>query len=323
MIFIEASDNLRLRPSHLLLMIYRYMSGVYQAGDLSALSYTKGYLDASSGSSESKRVLTVSGHGIGEAESWLADHIAECQIDAVSFRLVDTQLLQFLRAAEPHHIESVLDQFTEMVAPFPVLAKLMADPGLTPYWCDQSKAIKQLSDEERVSIFGVHPEKIPAQRLYDLIYVSHGEPFLTRDSVAKLREHLAPDGSMAVLVRSQPNGSGSGTRTEPFAGSTPVLNAIRYFDSYIEERGYSVAATPKPGVDLADIARVEEPINFSVLAPADSVLIGELILMSLPDHIPDQARLVALNEAASRFTGLQAPVSESLKLFLLGTTGAK
>jgi hypothetical protein len=323
MIFIEASDNLRLRPSHLLLMIYRYMSGVYQAGDLSALSYTKGYLDASSGSSESKRVLTVSGHGIGEAESWLADHIADCQIDAVSFRLVDTQLLQFLRAAEPHHIESVLDQFKEMVAPFPVLAELMADPGLTPYWCEQSKALKRLADEERMSIFGVHPEKIPAQRLYDLIYVSHGEPFLTRDSVVKLREHLAPDGNMAVLVRTQPNGSGSGTRTEPFAGSTPVLNAIRYFDSYIEERGYSVAATPKPAVDLADIARVEEPINFSVLAPADSVLIGELILTSLPDHIPDQARLEALDEAASRFTGLQAPVSESLKLYLLGTTGAK
>ena len=76
-------------------------------------------------------------------------------------------------------------------------------------------------------------------------------------------------------------------------------------------------------MDLADIARVEEPINFSVLAPADSVLIGELILTSLPDHIPDQARLEALDEAASRFTGLQAPVSESLKLYLLGTTGAK
>ena len=319
MIIIEASDTLRLRPSHLLMMMYRYASGVYQAGDISALNYTKGFLDGTADSPDVRRVLTVSGHGIGEAESWLASHLGECSIETVSFRLVDTQLMQFLRAAAPEHVEAVLSKFRDIVAPYPALAKLASDPGLVPYWKEQSKALKRLTEDQRIAIYGDHPEKIPASKTYDLIYASHGEPFLSRRSTMTLREHLNPGGTLAVLVPARDARLRSNGRTvQRFASSPVVRNAKRYFDSYLEQRGYVVAPQASASLDLTDIARATEFITFNVLAPADSVLIGELILGSLYDHVPDQARLEALGATASHFMGLEAPVYETLNLFLLG-----
>ena len=60
-----------------------------------------------------------------------------------------------------------------------------------------------------------------------------------------------------------------------------------------------------------------EAIGFSVLAPANLVLIGELILISLYEHISDRARLEILNEVAARYRDLRTPVNEKLQLYIM------
>lgn len=318
MIYIEASPHLRLRPSHLLLLLYRYLSGVYQVGDLSALNYIKGFLNGTAARRTLAQVLTVSGHGIGEAEMWLAERVPDCEIETVSFRLIDTQLLQFLRSAEAADIETVFAKFTKIVAPYPVLSELVAAPGLVPYWCEQSKAIRRLSQRKKLVAFSDSPLEIPASKYYDLIYASHGVPFLTLEAVDRLRRRLSPGGLVAVLLPAPEDRSGPGTSAVGrFANSAPVQEAKEMFRKLLEKRGYVLAAESASGLDLSGVAARHEVIHFGVLAPADSVLLGELILSSLYEHISDRARLEVLNETAAQFKGLQMSVNEKLDLYIL------
>jgi SAM-dependent methyltransferase len=316
--YIEASPRLRLRPSHLLLMIYRYMSGIYQVGDLSALNYIKGFLDGISTQPKPERVLTVSGHGIGEAEMWLAERVDGCKIDTISFRLVDTQLLQFLRAAEATDIETVFSKFSQMVAPYEVLSELVSDPGLVPYWCEQMEAITRCFQEGRVTVFSDHPLRIPSSRFYDLIYVSHGWRYFSMKAAEELRRHLSPQGWLAILMPSQDDSvDGKISAHGRFTNSPLVREARTLFKKLLEDRGYVLKPYRMPQFDLRALAARRELIRFSVLAPASSILIGELILRSLGEHISDRARLEVLNETAARFKTLRAPVNEELELYIM------
>jgi hypothetical protein len=316
--YIEASVSLRLRPSHLLLMIYRYLSGIYQIGDLSALNYLKGFIAGKYLDLQPRRILTVSGHGIGEPEMWFAAHIEASRIDTVSFRLIDTQILQFLRSAEPGDIEVVFSKFGQIVAPYAMLSELASDPGLVPYWRDQASEIKRAFEEQRFCVFSDHPSQIAQGNLYDLIYVSHGAQHFSLDVARQLQKQLLPHGWLAVLmpIRDvQFEGQESSSRS--FANSLPVLQAKAWFKRSLESRGYSFANESSPPFDLSILALRRELIRFSVLAPASSVLIGELILSSLYEHITDRARLEVLDETAARFKHLHMSVNEELELYIM------
>lgn len=310
--YIEVSPTLRLRPSHVLLMIHRYLSGIYQTGDLFALNYIKGFLDGNA-TPPPTRVLTISGHGIGEAETWLADRLYNCHIDSLSFRLIDTQLLHFLRATEPNHIEMVFSKFAEMVAPYNLLSELVASPGLVPYWCNQARQIQHYFQNGKVTVFSNHPLQTNYENSYDLIYVSQGTQYLSIDSPEKLRGRLSPDGWLAILTPSSSsffNCDGAGR----FATSTVVLEAKALFRSLLESAGYVLTPLPNINLRLTRLSSRTEISRFSVLATAKYVLVGELILASLGEHISDRARLQALNDTAVRFTDLKMSVSEELEL---------
>jgi hypothetical protein len=315
MIYLEASPKLRLRPSHLLLMIYRYLSGVYQAGDLFALNYIKGFLDGNS-ASKPTRILTVSGHGIGEAETWLAERIEDCHIDTVSFRLIDTQLLHFLRAAEPSDIEAVFSRFAEMVAPYELLSKLASNPGLVPYWCNQAQHIKHYFQQRKITVFSDHPLRIDNPGRYDLIYVSQGTQYFSIEAAEKLRQRLACKGWLAVLAPPS-NGHFNGNGSVRFASAKIVLEAKALFRSLLQAQGYVLASLAEPTLDLSSLAIRSEISRFNVLATANSVLLGELILASLGEHIPDRTRLQVLNDTAARFKDLSMSVNEELELFVI------
>lgn len=315
MIYIEASPKLRLRPSHLLLMIYRYLSGVYQAGDLFALNYIKGFLDGNS-ASKPTRILTVSGHGIGEAETWLAQRIEDCHIDTVSFRLIDTQLLHFLRAAEPSDIEAMFSQFAEMVSPYELLSKLASNPGLVPYWCNQAQHIKYYFQNRKITVFSDHPLRVDSAGRYDLIYVSQGTQYFSIEVAEKLRQRLACGGWLAVLTPPS-NGHLNGNGSVRFANAKVVLEAKALFRSLLQAQGYVLASLPEATLDLSTLAIRTEISRFNVLATANSVLLGELILASLGEHISDRARLQVLNDTATRFKELSMPVNEELELFFI------
>jgi hypothetical protein len=321
MMYIEASSTLRLRPSHLLLLIYRYVSGVYQAGDLFALNYIKGFLDAQP-ESRPKNILTVSGHGIGEAEVWLADRFDDCHIDTVSFRLIDTQLLHFLRATEPNQIETVFSRFAEMVSEYEFLSELVSSPGLVPYWCNQAQQLKSYFQSQRIAVFSDHPCRLSSARGYDLIYVSQGTQYLSIDASNNLREHLAQNGRLAILApHVSDNGNCKGSVR--FASAETVLAAKALFKSSLKARGYVLAGMPESTLDLSAMASRTEISRFSVLATAKSVLLGELILASLGEHISDRARLQVLNDTAGGFRDLHMPVNEELQLFLIDSVRAQ
>lgn len=316
MIFLEAGSQLHLRPSHLLLMIYRYVSGIYQTGEVSALSYTKGYLDHQGKSTPGRRVLTVSSHGISEAEMWLSERLPDARIETVSLKLIDSQLFQFLKHARQNDIASVVEQFSAAVTSYPILSELAADPGLVPYWNDQAERIRRLLGNGRFIVYSEPPNRIPRTRIYDFIYVTHSQSALPTGTIELLKSHLDPKGLMAVLV---PNRDEKADSPEPFAISGAVREATSHLHASLEGYGYSRALEDEVDEDegRAGAFRTEN-IGFNVLAPARAVMIGELLLESLYDHIPDGVRLSALEHAAEQFESRGLSVQEQLTLYFHG-----
>lgn len=322
--YFETSSSPRVRPSHLLLMIYRYLSGIYQTGDVSALNYVKGFLDGSGNRSAGRQILTVSGHGIGEAEMWLSRRMPDANIDTVSFRLIDTQLLQFLRATNADDVHTLFARFAGLVERHQQLSAWVNHGGLVPYWCRQAESLSRCFDSGRVHVFSNSPLAIPESRTYDLIYVSHGSRYLTVEALNKLRSHLKPGGHLAVLTPARSNDENNMPETERrFADLEIVRSAEADFSRRLEERGYVLRSMQLPALDIDSMARLCERIHFSVLAPADDVLIGQLILRSLGEHISDRSRLEVLNETAGRYRGLQVPVNEELELYFIGAEPCK
>ena len=300
-------------------MMYRYLSAIYQTGDLAALNYVKGYLDGKESLAEPERILTVSGHDIGEAEMWLAERYPDAIIDTISFRLIDTQLLQFLRAAESEDIESVFQQFESMISAHPVLQQLASDRGLIPYWCEQAEAITRNFEQHNVTVYSVTPMSIPPTKTYDLIYVSHGSRYFSMDAAAKLRQHLSDRGQMAVLLPNRrPPRPGLDGQQRRFAQLETVREAKTHLREQFEQRGYDIRGMMWRNPEMDSISERRELIRFNVLAPASAVLIGELIVGSLYEHISDKARLDVLNETASHYQDFDEPVYEELELYIIG-----
>lgn len=310
MILFDAPHGQRLRPVHLLLMLYRYLSGVYQLGDLSALNYVKGFLDGGRRSAP-RHVLTVSGHGIGEPELWLSDRLPGATIDTMSFRLVDTQLLQFLRSAGPAGVARVFDQFKQLAESLEGLAELVADDGLVPYW-ELEASEWSAANRTHVRVYSDTPLNIPDRCRYDLIYVSHGLRYLSSDVIRRLQAHTTPGGWLAVLV---PAGGPEGR--ERFAESEFVRGAKVRFNDLLARRGYAAVRDGVVHADLTPLASEVECIRFAVPAPASTVLSGELLLYSMHEHVSDRARLEVLAEALRTVRASDVPVKEVLHLIMI------
>lgn len=311
MILIEASTGQRLRPIHLLLMLYRYLSGIYQLGDVAALNYVKGYVDGYAPKAKLEQILTVSGHGIGEPEIWLSDRLPMANIDTVSFRLMNTQLLQFLRTAGPGGVGAIFAQFRKIVASLPSLAELVEDEGLVPYW-ELQAAEWSRPRRSHVNVYSDSPLNMPGARTYDLIYVSHGLPYLDTLAVSKLRGHLHLGGWLAVLVPT-PGDLGS----ERFADSSFVSAAKRLFNDRLALRGYPPVRDSCQRIDFTNVASKTEYIRFSVPASAKNVLVGELLLYSMHEHLSDRVRLEVLAETLDGIGTTEVAVREVLELFMV------
>ena len=319
MIFLEAGNKLHLRPAHLLLMIYRYASGIYQTGEISALSYTKGYLDNQGESNSPCRILTVSSHGIGEAETWMVDRLANPIVETVSFKLINSQLFQFIRYADNDEIAEIINKFCQIVGPYPILSELANDPGLVTYWQSQSSKIKEIYEKKQLTVYSNTPNKIPHNRSYDVIYVTHSEPVLPEGTVEYLRCLLTEGGLMAILV---PDRSSGADNSETFSLYPQVKTAISDLRKAHEQYGYHhVYQRTGDEKQLSRGAFRTEFINFVVPSSARVALLGELLLESLYDHIPDNVRLTALEQAASQLENENTVVNERLKLFFHGNSG--
>ncbi|MCF7810476.1 class I SAM-dependent methyltransferase [bacterium] len=315
--YIEITSQLRLRPKHLLLMLYRYISGIYKMGDLSALNYIKGYIDGSGDGKNTKQILTVSGHGIGEAERWLTHRFKDCTIDATSFRLLDTQILHFLRQSNSEDIIKAFKQFGKILKPYDALMEFFEIPGLVPYWIEQADVIQQLCIQNRLTIYSTNPLHVPENKSYDLIYLSYGTHYVTLDAITKLRSMLKPGGMLAVLMPSDEPQTSDLHDYGRFADSPKVRKARSAFRRALESRNYIIRPEFKKPKDILKVADKCEKLLFTVLAPASAVLFGELILGSLSEHISERARLEALNQTIGDFSDVEEAVREELDLYLM------
>jgi hypothetical protein len=149
---------------------------------------------------------------------------------------------------------------------------------------------------------------------YDLIYVSQGTQYCSIEAAEKLRLKLACRGWLAVLT---PPSKGHCNGLVRFANAKVVLEAKALFRSMLQAQGYVLASLAEPTLDLSTLAIRTEISRFNVLATANSVLLGELILASLGEHISDRARLQVLNDTGAQFKELSMPVNEELELFLI------
>ena len=113
------------------------------------------------------------------------------------------------------------------------------------------------------------------------------------------------------------DGNANGDRFARFSSSTVARESKTLFRKLLESRGYALAPLPTGSPDLRNLAVRRELSRFNVLASAKSVLLGELILASLGEHISDRTRLEILNETAAQFNGLSMPVNEELELLII------
>jgi SAM-dependent methyltransferase len=310
MLVFQTSTGHRLRPVHLLLMLSRYISGVYQLGDLTALSYFKGFLDGSNQRQSVSRILSISGHGIGDPEIWLSHAFPDAAIDALSFRLVDTQLLQFLRGAGPAGVAQVFAQFRTATEQLSGLRDLMDDPGLVPYW--QLQAAEWGDGRRRVSVFSTSPLRLPEGRAYDVIYVSNSARYLQPAALDALRRHLAPGGRMAVLAASN-----AADPADQFFKSPYVRQGCDLLDRLLEQHGYSAVCQAHQVTDTDDPSTRRELIRFTIPAAPKSVLVGELLLYSMHEHITDRVRLQVLSDVLRDVPPAEVIARETLELSLI------
>ena len=194
---------------------------------------------------------------------------------------------------------------------YEVLNELVADPGLIPYWCEQSEEISGLFERYPTRLFSdAALSALPADE-YDLIYISQSARDLSVEAVEGLRHSLSAQGVLGVLMPLREQRG----QAQPicFANSVPFVEAKEQFRQQLERRGYTLLPAYPLHVDLSHLTDHCEKIRFNVLATAHAVLVGELILSSVYEHITDRARLDVLNDVATQFRDVQIPMSEELQ----------
>jgi hypothetical protein len=311
MIAVRTTSGHRLRPVHLFLMLYRYLSGAYQLGDLSALNYLKGFLDGRDDGRAPARLLSVSGHGIGEPELWLSDRYPSSRIDVLSFRLLDTQLLQFLRAAGAPGVVEVFEQFRDLVQPFPALAELVADVGLVPYWELQADEWRT-GRREHVTVYSASPASLPATTTYEVAYVSNSTPYVDDDVIERIRPHVEAGGWIALL---EPAAGDAGA--DRFSRSPYTTGARRLLNAFLESHRVQVTRPcPESPAQRTAAAHVEL-IPLAIPAPARSVLVGELLLALMHEPVSDRLRIEALGTVLASVAPTDMPVKDVLQLVMI------
>ncbi|MDY6876664.1 MAG: hypothetical protein SWK90_10760 [Chloroflexota bacterium] len=312
------SNQVRLSISQALLLLYRYLTGIYALGDLSFVQFLGGYVHGKKHSLDGGHILTVSGNGIGELEKmlclqWKFDHLETMAVSPSQMRIV-----RFLMDATPNEVATFFEWAQDCLRDYPNLQALLASPGLVAYWQQQCELWQSPGLKGHVQLFGGSPWDMPTTEAYDAILLSHAQQLL-RDSDAKhLLSYLKPGGWLAVLmpVIFRPV-TLQQQMPARFSDSPAVKAAKQRMRKEAQHLGYEMPNGQPVHIrwTLApeDTAHV---VSFSIASPLRSLLIGELLIYSLAAELPDGTRLALLESALADISPAAGAGTEALLILL-------
>ena len=162
-------NNVRLRTSHALLLLYRYLTGIYALGDLSFVQFLGGYLRGDSRTLDELHILTVSGNGMGELEKMLCLQWRDSRIDTMAVSPSHMQLMRLLLDASPEEVSNLFGWAQESLREYPNLQALFDSPGLVNYWRQQIEIWKSPDLKGHLRLFSGSPWDLPVEQTYDAI----------------------------------------------------------------------------------------------------------------------------------------------------------
>lgn len=311
-------NQVRLNLSQALLLLYRYLTSIYVLGDLAFVQFVDGYLSGRGQRLDGGRVLTISGNGIGELERLLClQWSLEClHTQAVS--PVQMATMRFVLEASPDEVVGFFDWTRERLSDFPHLRSLFDSPGLVNYWQQQCRLWQSVTFENRVQLFGGTPWDIPETECYDAILMSHAQRlFCTRDAKELLRL-VAPGGCLTILtpVLFRPKTLGDPVPAR-FADLPSVRKAKQKMAAAAKDLGYELLPDHEVTVTWSNPDRdLRNVVSFAIASPLQSLVVGELLILSLNVNMPERIRLTLLEASLNELSQVDEVGTEALLIML-------
>ena len=320
----KLSNQVRLSISQALLLLYRYLTGIYALGDLSFVQFLGGYVRGKKRSLDGCRILTVSGNGIGELEKmlclqWKFDHLETMAVSPAQMRV-----MRLLIDATPSEVAEFFEWAQGYLRDYSNLQTLLTSPGLVAYWQQQCELWRSPELKGRVRLFGGSPWDMPTTETYDAILLSHAQQLLRDNDARHLLSYLRPGGWLAALmpVIFHPDALRQQMPAR-FSDSPAVEAAKQRMREEARHLGYEMPDGQPVHIRWAlapdDTAHV---VSFSIASPLRSLLIGELLIYSLVAELPDGTRLALLESALADISPAAGAGTEALLILLAEKGGS-
>jgi hypothetical protein len=321
----QLSNQVRIGISQALLLVYRYLSGIYAFGDLSFVQFLSGYLRGKGRSLDGCRVLTVSGNGIGELEKllllqWRLEHLETMGVNASSVRII-----RMLLGASHEELTSFFEWAMQRLEGYPSIRSLLNYPGLADYWRQQCDLWQSSRLNSHIKLVGGVPWDIPESQKYDAILMSHSQTLLREHDAKDLLAYLNPGGLLATVtpVIFRPDELALEDAALPRFSDLQSVETIKQgMREAAKKMGYDMPYgkpahihwSPQP----QDTAHV---VSFSISSPLRSLLIGELLIQSLTAEVPDNVRLSLLESSLADIPPGAGAGAESLLILVTEKEG--
>jgi hypothetical protein len=311
-------NQVRLGISQALLLLYRYLTGIYAQGDLSFVQFLAGYVGGQKRSLKECRILTISGNGIGELEKNLCLQWKLGKLETMTVNPGQMRVIRFIMEVLPEEINQFFEWARSCLNEYPNLQSLLASPGLVAYWQQQCELWQSAELAGRIRLFSGSPWSLTEIGSYDSILLSHAQKLMFGSDGRQLLSLLKPRGILAAImpVTFRP-GELSGPVPARFSDLPAVQNAKERMRKEARQLGYEMPQdllgkirwTPASG-DIVQYA------SFSIASPLRSLLIGELLIQSLAADLPDHIRLALLNSALEHVPPSAGAGTETLLILL-------
>ena len=318
------TNGVRLEMSQALLLLYRYLTGIYVLGDLSFVQFLGGFLRGQGGGLDESEVLTVSGNGIGELEKMLCLQWQTSRLDTMAVKPSHMRIMRFLQEATAEDVSEFFGWARDSVDEYPSLKGLLDSEGLLAYWQQQCELWRSAELTGRVRLLGGSPWNMPATETYDVVILSHAQTLLFERDARDILAHLNPNGFLVALM---PVVFGPKNLRQDLPARFSDLPEVQQAKSSIRDQARNLGHEI-PDKEPAQIMWVpvedttSHVVSFSIATPLRSLLIGELLILSLEFDLQDAVRMQLLESVLSSVSPSSGAGTEAL-LILISQKGAQ